>query len=176
MDSLKGGEIILRKGRGFLSEVIVELTGEDLQYSHAGIIIKSDTSLFIIHTLSNEVSNIDGVQTSSIPHFLEDVSDSSLCILKPNVSPTQQLLIQKSALNYLKEQAPFDYAFNNETKDKLHCMELVHDVILTGINKELIIPTKKIGVSFYPFSTFFNTPNFEILYEMKPHSKHFKIK
>lgn len=171
LKNLKGGEVILRKGDGFLSNIIVDLLGEDLNYSHAGIIIKPDSSnIFIIHSLSDEVSDIDGVQTATIPYFLSDISDSSLCIIKPKITSRNLILIQKKAIEYLNRKIPFDHKFSNESKDELHCSELVHDIFTEVLNREIIPQRKRFGINHYPFSNFFDTTNFELVYELKPYS------
>lgn len=170
-NQLKGGELILRKGDGFLSDVIVDLTGEKLNYSHVGIMIKTDSNLFIIHSLSDQVSDIDGVQTATIPYFLSDISDSSLCIVRPKITDKELKKIQVKALEYLKKQIPFDHGFDNNTKDELHCSELVHDVFNEILNKEILPEKKRFGMNYYPFSNFFDTTNFELIFELKPYSQ-----
>lgn len=171
LKNLKGGEIILRKGRGYLSTLIVDLLGEELSYSHAGIIIKDSNKLYIIHILSDDVSNVDGVQTCSVKEFLSDISDSSLCIVKPNVDSLSLLKIQEKAQKYLKAKVPFDHEFDMNSKDKLHCSELVHDVLYQSLNKELLPITNRFGVDIIKFSAFFNQENFQTIFELKPYSK-----
>lgn len=171
ISNLNGGEIILRKGRGYLSALIVDLLGEKLNYSHAGIIIKDSNQLYIIHSLSDDVSNVDGVQTCSIKEFLSDISDSSLCVVKPVTDSLSLIQIQQKAKEYLKAKIPFDHEFDMNTKDKLHCSELVHDVLNQSLNKELLPITNRFGVDVIRFSAFFNEENFQTIFELKPYSK-----
>lgn len=171
IDGLEGGEVILRKGQGYLSNLIVDLLGEDLNYSHAGILIKDSTQIYIIHSLSDDVSNIDGVQKCMLDEFLFDIADSSLCIVKPNVDSLGLLSIQLKAKEYLKAGIPFDHHFNMDTKNELHCSELVHDVLFSALKKELLPITKRADIDIIKFSNFFNSNNFETIFELKPYSK-----
>lgn len=174
LDQLKGGEIILRKGKGYLSTLIVTLLGEELNYSHAGIIIKDTTGVYIIHSLSDDVSDIDGVQICSLNDFLFDIADSSLCIVQPNIDSSGLIEIQEKAKEYLSLKTPFDHHFNMESKDKLHCIELIHDILLEALNKELLPITKRGGIDVVKFSNFFNTTSFNTIYELKTYSNTLK--
>lgn len=167
LNKLNGGEIILRKGRGFLSTKIVEFLNEDLNYSHAGILIKSKNKFIVIHSLSNEVSNIDGVQAEYLNKFLLDVADSSICILRAKTSKKQQLQIQQEALRYLELQIPFDHHFNFDSKNEIYCSELVHDILLNVLKKETFPPENVWGFKVLKFSPFFDTTNYKTLFELK---------
>jgi hypothetical protein len=171
LNKVQGGEIILRKGEGYLSNLIVDLLGENLNYSHAGIIIKDSLETYIIHSLSDDVSNIDGVQKCSIRDFLSDISDSALCIVKPVTDSLGLNRIQNITKLYLKLKIPFDHHFNMQTKNELHCIELVHDILLKALNKETLPVTKRVGIDALLFSNFFNSKNFKTVFELKPYSK-----
>lgn len=171
INKIQGGEIILRKGQGYLSNLIVDLLGEDLSYSHAGILIKDSSGIYIIHSLSDDVSSIDGVQKCALNEFLYDVADSSLCIVKPLTDSVGLNLIQLKAKQYLKAGIPFDHNFDMHTKTELHCIELVHDILIKALNKELLPIKSRGGIAVVNFSSFFNANNFETIFELKPHSK-----
>lgn len=171
MNKIDGGEIILRKGKGYLSNVIVNLLGEKLNYSHAGVLIKEKDEIYIIHSLSDDVSEIDGVQKCTIKEFLSDIADSSLCIVKPLTDSLGSQLIQKKAKEYLKQQVPFDHHFSMQSKDELHCSELIHDVLIESLNKEILPVSKRGGIPIILFSHFFNSKNFKTVYELKPYSQ-----
>jgi hypothetical protein len=171
LNKIQGGEIIIRKGEGYLSNLIVDLLGENLNYSHAGIIIKDRTETYIIHSLSDDVSDIDGVQRCSIKEFLSDISDSALCIVQPLTDSLGLRKIQSITKQYLKQQVPFDHHFNMQTKNELHCSELVHDILLKALSKETLPITKRVGIETLLFSNFFNSKNFKTVFELKPYSK-----
>lgn len=168
LDSLKGGEVIMRKGGGFLSSQIVEVLDEPVPFSHCGIIINSDTGKYIIHSLGRDYGERDGVQPTTIKAFLADAIDSSICIVRPKIPDSLIPEIEKTCLNYLKEGKGFDYSFDLSNDERLHCTEFVHYVYLDALHKDIYpIRTLDNGVKTLLFKDFFNPKYFEVVYSMQ---------
>lgn len=167
LNSLKGGEVIMRKGGGFLSSQIVEVLDEPVPFSHCGIIMKTDSGLYIIHSLGRDYGDRDGVQPTSIRSFTADAIDSSLCIVRPKVPDSLIPAIQNTCLKYLEEGKGFDYSFDISNNERLHCTEFVHYVYLDAIHKDIYpIQTLETGVKTLLFKDFFNPNYFEVVYTM----------
>ena len=167
MDSLKGGDIIMRQGGGLMSSEIVKTLNEPVSFSHCGIVIKTDSSLFIMHSIGRDYGDRDGVQPVSFKNFELDAIDSSLCVVRPKVSDSARKRIEKVALEYYDKGYTFDYGFDLTTKDELHCTEFVHDVLDDALDKE-IFPIRVInGVQCLMFKDFFNPKYFETVYSMR---------
>lgn len=168
MDSLKGGEIIMRKGGGFMSSQIVKTLNEPVEFSHCGFIVQTDTGLIIIHSLGRDYGSRDGVQPSTFYNFNVDAIDSSLCVVKPKLSDSLLQIVQQTAKEYYDKRYAFDYSFDLTTKDRLHCTEFIHDVLLEATGKE-IYPIEKTasGADCLLFKNFFNPIYFETIYSMK---------
>lgn len=167
-DSLTGGEILMRKGGGFMSAQIVKILKEPVEFSHCGIVIKTDTGLAIIHSLGRDYGDRDGVQPSTFQNFAIDAVDSSLCIVRPKVNDSVLLIIQEVALDYYDERYAFDYSFDLSTKDELHCSEFIHDVLYDAIQEEIFpVEQTETDVDCLLFKNFFNPEYFETVYSMK---------
>lgn len=167
MDSLKGGEVIMRKGGGFLSSQIVEVLDEPVPFSHCGIVMKTDTGLYIIHSLGRDYGDRDGVQPTSFKSFASDAIDSSICIVRPIVPDTLINSIQNTSIQYLEEGKGFDYSFDLSTDERLHCTEFIHYVYLDALKEDIYpIQTLETGVKTLLFKDFFNPEKFEVIYTM----------
>ncbi len=80
---LKEGDIILRHGFGFVSNTIVKALGEDLPVSHVGMIVKNEKGEFaVIHSVSQTLSDHNGVQIQDLQNFVRDSQDSSIVIVR----------------------------------------------------------------------------------------------
>ena len=70
---IKEGDFILRRGFGFFSDYVSTNLNDGplIDVTHAGIITKQNDTLFVIHSLSSDVSEIDGVQKQPLSDFLQ---------------------------------------------------------------------------------------------------------
>jgi hypothetical protein len=126
---LEDGDIILKMGYGPLSLMIAEQMQEPVRLSHCGIVVKQEDSLYIIHSVAKEISGKDGVQTISLGSFYKDTYPGSLIISRVKNGEAEKKAISRMAQDYLSRRIPFDYEFSLESKDRMYCSELVHQVL-----------------------------------------------
>ena len=122
-DSLRSGDIILRKSYGLISDIIVMNLNDTLDVSHCGIIIKEPNSSYkVIHALSKKVSNADGVQLCGLEQFMADSKIETVRVFR--FLSDSQGKITAQALRYLKQKTPFDETFDATDSTALYCSEL----------------------------------------------------
>ena len=122
-DSLRSGDIILRKSYGLISDIIVMNLNDTLDVSHCGIIIKEpDSSYKVIHALSKKVSHTDGVQLCGLEQFMADSKTETVRVFR--FLSDSQGKIAAQALRYLKQKTPFDETFDATDSTALYCSEL----------------------------------------------------
>ena len=169
LKQLHEGDFILRQGGGAFSEKIIEFMGEERHFSHIGLVAKIDGKLQIIHSVSEELSGRDGVQTQAINLFVADVADSNLCIVRPKLDSAQIVQMISNAKYYLQEEVTFDYDYNTDDSTKLYCIELMYYALKPIIGKEnFVIKDCKDGTYIPLFSSFMNPEFFETIYCLKP--------
>jgi hypothetical protein len=165
---LKGGEIILRKGDGILSSQLIQILDEEIPLSHCGMIIKSDTSFYVIHAISDEYKGRDGVQPCNLQHFVACAIDSSIIIVRPNFPDSILVNMQKQAKKFVQLNKTFDYAFNLDDTTQYYCTELLKHIFVNTVEED-IYPTRKLpnGFDNLYFIDFFNEKYFVPVYRMK---------
>ncbi len=169
LDSILPGDIVLRRGDGPLSFHLSNTTKE--AFTHCGIIVKEDHQLKVIHSLGGQVSQhqIDGVQLTTLTHFVDFASDSLLYICRPIFVDSANSKVAKEAYRYLAKKVPFDHRFSMLSKEKLYCSELLYYVFKNINNqKNIFVIKKKHRAYMLMFSTFFNTKNFTKIYAIQP--------
>lgn len=166
---LKGGEIILRKGDGILSSQLIQILNEEIPLSHCGMIIKGDTSFYVIHAISDDYKGRDGVQPCNLKHFVSAAIDSSIIIIRPNYPDSILYKMQKEAIKYVKMGKTFDYQFNLDDTTQYYCTELLKHIFVNTVEED-IYPTRKLpnGFDNLYFVDFFNENYFVPVYRMKP--------
>jgi len=173
LDSILPGDNVLRRGDGPLSFHLSNTTKE--VFTHCGIIVKENQQLKVLHSLGGQVSKqeIDGVQLSSLTHFVNYASDSLLYICRPIFVDSANYKVAKEAYKYLEKKIPFDHRFSMLSKDKFYCSELLYYVFKNINNQKNIFTIKKKHRAYMLlFSTFFNTNNFTKIYAIQPKIKY----
>src|SRR5690606_6025738 len=68
---LREGDFILRRGFGFFSDMIARrLNDSSIDVTHAGILVLKDGEWHVIHSLSSDVTPVDGMQIQDLKTFL----------------------------------------------------------------------------------------------------------
>ncbi|MEQ3664039.1 MULTISPECIES: YiiX/YebB-like N1pC/P60 family cysteine hydrolase [unclassified Olleya] len=123
---LQTGDIILRRGYGFVSTMISKMMSEDYDVTHLGVVIKQNDSLKIAHALSSSVSNQDGLRLQAIDSFVHNSHDSTILVTRlKNIDTIKQSKIVKQIDYYYKKQLPFDHSFNYKDTTEHYCSELI---------------------------------------------------
>lgn len=164
---MQNGDIILRRGYGIVSDMIVNTLAEDISLSHCGIIIKNDTTFSVIHSVSQSISDYDGVQIQDIRRFIHDSKENSVVVVRYSNSndTSSNNTIAERAAHYLSKKAPFDMAFNIEDTTAFFCTELIWKVILDAKKTDIFV--NKYGLNkreFLKFDVFFNEDFFETVF------------
>ena len=162
IDLLQDGDIILRRGYGFVSSRIVETLNDTLDVSHCGIIVLTDSCWSVVHSIPGHFSLFpkeDGVIITSLSEFVEDSYHNSIIITRLKRDSLYQ--IAQKALNYAERKIPFDYDFNYNDTTSLYCSEL----ILRILEDEFALTLQTLGAKNTPppFSVFMNTDYFEMV-------------
>lgn len=122
----QNGDLILRRGKGFVSQFIVEQLKDSTNLSHIGVLVKDNDSLKIIHCIGNEFSNIEGIQICSLDEFLSDCYSDGLLVVRSNLCKGSQ--ISSLAKEYLLMSLPFDRKFDFSDATAFSCLELPYNI------------------------------------------------
>ncbi|MCL2131874.1 MAG: hypothetical protein FWH36_05420 [Lentimicrobiaceae bacterium] len=153
-DSLQAGDIILRHGFGLISDAIVKYAKSPYSVSHCGIVVKdSSDNWAVIHTVSNALADIDGMQKDNLKKFVRDSKPHSIIVTRYRFqNEEQRQKIVNQAYYYLQKQVPFDNEFNLSDSTQFFCTEFIWNVFYYAIGADLYehYPQCK-GMTFAPF-------------------------
>ncbi len=165
MAQIQKGDIVLRMGYGTVSRFLERNSGGH-GVSHCAIAQRNDTAVWLIHAISSKYAEKDGVQTCSLPIFLQDAKPNSIVVLRPigvNVDTMMQI-----AERYVEANTPFDLRFSMETHDEIFCSELIYLLFKEGANIELFDAQQP----DYKFQFFFDTTLFEMVIDQRISATH----
>ena len=79
---LHDGDIILRHGYGFVSDMIVKTLNDSTGLSHCAIITQYKGHWIVIHSVSSTLSDVDGVQWQDLNTFISQSKKKSIVVVR----------------------------------------------------------------------------------------------
>lgn len=167
---LQQGDIIMRHGYGFVSNTIVKTLAEPYALSHAGIIVIDDKGqIRVIHSVSQSISDFDGVQEVDLDTFVRDSQPNTLVVVRFrrfSEDTEYPQSVARRAHYYLEQKIPFDYSFSFADSTRFFCSELIarslSDVFGTHILQSLY-PPEMSSLEKLGFAGFLDPRKFEII-------------
>ncbi len=171
---IESGDIILRRGYGFISDMIVSRLNERASISHCGIVERTDSTFKVIHAVSQSLSDFDGVQSQNFWRFVNESKERSIIIVRYRYRKGQTRFQVTDRVNqFLARKIPFDYKFDIHDTTKFYCTELIWRVFLDEFNVDIFEKKHgKAGLEFHKFDIFLDTTYFNIVWS---HQKDFNL-
>lgn len=164
---IEDGDIMLRHGYGLVSDGIVETMHEKWPISHCAILWKDtiNNEIKVIHSVSQSLSEYDGVQTQSLKRFIHDSQENSMMLVRFKAPDGMtQKNISTRGQYYLKRQIPFDHSFDIDDTSKFYCSELIWKVILDEYGIDIFKGKNNEQKDHLKFDNFYDSDNFEVIF------------
>lgn len=154
--SLHEGDFVLRRGKGFVSQFIIDQLNDSTNLSHIGILTNDNGVLNVIHCLGDEFSSVEGMQICTLDEYLSDCYNDGLLVVRSRKCDSRR--ISALAKEYLNKKIPFDRKFDFEDSTAFSCLELPYNIF-----KSLNISYKDMEC-FRPFQ---DTTRFQIVLDKR---------
>ena len=158
---LQPGDIVLRKGFGWLSESISRYCPDAVEVSHCGILVLHRGEPHVIHSVSSSASDWDGVQMHALSDFCAQSQRNSLVVVRFNAPDAGQRL-SAYAHQKLQQRIPFDHAFDPTDTTALYCSELVWSAIHSASQVD-ILNSSGYDRPHLRFDVFLNPEHFRVI-------------
>lgn len=168
ISQLRDGDIILRHGYGFVSDMIVKSLNDSTGISHCGILTKNNGKWIVIHSVSSTLSDIDGVQSQNLKTFIQQSKKNSVVVIRYKHAKNDSDLarIGTRAKYYLNKKIPFDNAFNLHDSTSFYCSELLWKIFKDEFHKDIFESKyRPKHYDYMKFNTFLDTSNFSIIFD-----------
>ena len=163
LSKVKPGDFVLKRGMGPISKMITDNFKEEVPISHCGIFVVEGDSLEIIHSVTQDFSDQDGVQRININRFLLDCTKDFLYSVRYKSSPGRNEKMAKRAIHYANQKIGFDKEGKNENTDKMSCTELLFWCMKDVYEVDVFNRIKISDHEFLGFSGLLDTAHFEII-------------
>ncbi len=117
------GDLILRRGKGFISDIARNFSTIEKRFSHVGIIVDYRHRAHVVHSVHEDAKGFNGVVIEPLSEFLNDATDWAVYRLK--LDKTAQHKLASTAVHYAHSNIPFDPHFDLGSRQALYCTEFI---------------------------------------------------
>lgn len=169
ISSLKNGDIKARLW--FFSDMISErFNRSPFDVTHAGILYKKGKAWYVIHSLSSNVSDFEGVQEQPLSEFLKySMPHKILVVRAKGISEKDGNHIVEQAQFYLNKKTPFDIYGKIDDASQLYCTELVLQILENDLHLLSFPKEKKQRQDFfYHMKSMYDSHYFDVIVNTYP--------
>lgn len=135
-DKLKTGDLILRHGKGIISESFMFMSQKQRKFSHAGMIFLEGDSVYVIHALGGETATDNAVKKHTLYEFCDPHDNHSFAVYRyVDMDSTTLQRYVDNMLDAYRKRINFDMDFRMDTDSVQYCSELVWKSIMNAVNK-----------------------------------------
>ncbi|MDQ2720493.1 MAG: hypothetical protein M3Z26_12155 [Bacteroidota bacterium] len=138
---VKSGDLILRTGKDFTSELMRRLSLHDKTYSHCGIASWEKDTLFVYHALGGEWNPNQKLRRDPFELFCNPYENRGFGIFRYSINVFQEKEIINLAHQYYQQGVMFDMKFDLATDDRMYCSEFLYKVIKNATKDSLKLNT-----------------------------------
>lgn len=139
--SIHTGDIVLRNGKGLISDKFRIMSLQDKTYSHSGIIVKEGNEFFVYH-MYQDMKN-PGLKKELLNEFVDPAVSSSAAVYRYDISDAKVAELEKNIRCNYSNHCTFDDKFElgNES---YYCTEWISHLLTIVTNDSAYIPQSRI--------------------------------
>ena len=138
--NVKQGDLILRTGRDFTSDIMRRVSTKDKTYSHCGLASFEHDTLFVYHAIGGEWNPDQKLRRDPFELFCNPYESKGFGIYRYQLNRNEQLQIVNLIRNSYIKGIMFDMQFNLDSNDRMYCSEFVYKTIERATGYEIKIP------------------------------------
>jgi hypothetical protein len=144
-EMVKQGDLVMRTGRDFTSEIMRQLSLHDKTYSHCGIASFEHDSLFVYHSLGGEWNPDEKVRRDPFDMFCNPFENRGFGIFRYKLSRGEDSQLIKIIKKYYARAVRFDMQFDLASDDRMYCSEFVYKAVQEASDHKIALPVTTIN-------------------------------
>lgn len=168
---VQSGDLILRTGRDYTSDVMRQLSRHDKTYSHCGIASLENDSLFVYHAIGGEWNPDQKLRRDLFEFFCNPYESRGFGIFRYQFNDEGKYKIVKTARKFYTQGIMFDMQFDLATDNRMYCSEFVYKTINKAMRPSPDLKTTTLNhITFVAIDNLFLTPYCREIRRVKFHS------
>ncbi len=142
---LREGDVVLRRGKGIISESLRHFSLQDPSYSHAGILVREQDRWMVVHAIGGEDNPTDKLKKESLAAFCRSDLSSAMGIIRLDLTPADRVRLKRIVERTLEAGPYFDSDFDLASDDRLYCTEFVYKAVLAATGDRKFLPLTRLS-------------------------------
>lgn len=134
------GDLILRTGKDFTSDMMRRVSKTNKTYSHCGIASFENDTLFVYHAIGGEWNRDQKLRRDPFELFCNPYENKGFGIFRYGLSRDEQLKVFNIIRIFYNAGIMFDMQFDLDTDDRMYCSEFIYKTIETATGYKIKIP------------------------------------
>lgn len=139
--NVQTGDLIMRTGNDFTSDVMRKLSLGDKTYSHGGIASLENDTLFVYHAMGGEWNPDKKIRRDPFILFCNPYENRGFGIFRYQLSDIKMAGFLSRVMSYYHKGIAFDMKFDLASDDKMYCTEYIYK----ALDQIIPIPTTTIN-------------------------------
>ena len=153
------GDLILRTGRDFTSEIMRQLSAKDKTYSHCGIASIEHDSVFVYHSIGGEWNPDQKLRRDPFETFCNPFENRGFGIFRYRLTPKENRRLISAAQKFYAQGIMFDMQFDLASDERMYCTEFVYKAVEEASNHKISLTTTTLNqIKFVAPDNLFMTP------------------
>ena len=144
VEILHTGDLILRHGRGFISNAFMSMSLQDQKYSHSGLIHIEDGKTYVYHAIGGEENVTNDMKKDRIEDFCDPASVHSFGIYRYDLNEEELERLDSLAGDFYRKKLQFDTHLDLSTDSLMYCSEFIYKVLGNVSHDKNYIPLSEI--------------------------------
>lgn len=136
-DSALSGDLIFRNGLDEVSRAARSFNRQDTSYSHCGLLMRENDSLFVYHALGGSYNPSQRLMRQPLDSFCNPAENNCVAIYRYPLNGLQLERLKSIVRGYFDAGLRFDLYFNYQSDDKMYCAEFVFKSLNRALGNSL---------------------------------------
>ncbi|HET9430464.1 MAG TPA: YiiX/YebB-like N1pC/P60 family cysteine hydrolase [Chitinophagaceae bacterium] len=143
--SIRSGDLVTRTGNDFTSFCLRQFCQTENTYSHCGIVLIENDTIFVYHALGGEFNPNQKILREPIEIFTSSLANLGFGIFRFEMTADQQQQLQKITRQTFQKGVSFDMEFDLATDEKMYCSEFTAKMYRIAFYNDTMFQESGIG-------------------------------
>lgn len=165
-DSLRSGDLILRHGRGFISDLSATFSVQEAKYSHSGVLRKEGDEIFVYHAIGGEENQSNKMRKDPIELWCHPKAIFEFGIYRYDLNDSELMRYDSILTSWYEQGMEFDLDFDLTTEETMYCSEMIYRALILATNDKNFLPlTEVLDKPYIAVDNLYLNPHCKLLFQ-----------
>lgn len=141
---LRTGDLIVRHGKGFVSECMLKFNNCEEKYSHSGIIHREGNKVYVYNSIGGESRENNKMLMEALDKFVHPDIAFNFGIYRYDLDSVHITTLDSLLGSYYKTGLEFDLDFDMYSEEKMYCSEMIYKSMIFVSKDKNYLPLSRV--------------------------------